>query len=34
LLRESSIIVGALIGAVVFNEQFGRARTVATVIVF
>lgn len=33
-LRESSIIVGALIGAVVFHERFGRARTIATAIVF
>jgi drug/metabolite transporter (DMT)-like permease len=33
-LRESSIIVGALIGAAVFHERFGRARTVATVVVF
>jgi drug/metabolite transporter (DMT)-like permease len=33
-LRESSIIVGALIGALVFRERFGRARVVATTIVF
>ena len=33
-LRESSIIVGALIGALFFHERFGRARVVATVIVF
>jgi drug/metabolite transporter (DMT)-like permease len=33
-LRESSIIVGALIGALVFHERFGRTRVVATVVVF
>jgi drug/metabolite transporter (DMT)-like permease len=33
-LRESSIIVGALIGTVFFHERFGRARVVATAIVF
>jgi drug/metabolite transporter (DMT)-like permease len=32
-LRETSIIVGALIGAVVFHERFGRPRTVAAVVV-
>ncbi|MGW0229491.1 EamA family transporter [Actinopolymorpha singaporensis] len=32
-LRETSVIVGAVIGAVVFREPFGRWRTVATVVV-
>jgi drug/metabolite transporter (DMT)-like permease len=32
-LRESSVIVGAAIGAVVFHERFGRARVLATVLV-
>jgi drug/metabolite transporter (DMT)-like permease len=32
-LRESSVIMGAIIGAVVFHEGFGRTRIVATVIV-
>ena len=32
-LRETSIIVGALIGAVVFHERFGRPRTVAAVVI-
>jgi drug/metabolite transporter (DMT)-like permease len=32
-LRETSVIVGALIGAVAFREPFGRWRTVATVVV-
>ncbi|HEY6739648.1 MAG TPA: DMT family transporter [Actinopolymorphaceae bacterium] len=32
-LRETSVIVGAIIGAVVFKEPFGRWRTVSTVIV-
>ncbi|REF37769.1 DMT family transporter [Thermasporomyces composti] len=32
-LRETSVIVGAIIGAVVFKEPFGRWRTAATVIV-
>jgi drug/metabolite transporter (DMT)-like permease len=32
-LRETSVIVGAVIGAVVFREPFGRWRTAATVIV-
>ncbi|WP_395105797.1 EamA family transporter [Actinomadura sp. SCN-SB] len=31
--RETSIIFGAIIGAVVFHEGFGRARVVATVFV-
>jgi drug/metabolite transporter (DMT)-like permease len=33
-LRESSIIVGALIGTVFFHERFGRPRVIATVVVF
>ena len=32
-LRESSIVMGAVIGAVFFHEHFGRTRFVATVIV-
>jgi drug/metabolite transporter (DMT)-like permease len=32
-LRESSVIVGAGIGAVVFGERFGRWRVAATVLV-
>ncbi|MCW2847919.1 MAG: EamA-like transporter family protein [Marmoricola sp.] len=32
-LRETSVIVGAVIGAVVFGEKFGRWRIVATVLV-
>jgi drug/metabolite transporter (DMT)-like permease len=32
-LRESSVIVGAVIGAVVFGERFGRWRIVATILV-
>lgn len=32
-LRETSVIVGAAIGAVVFREPFGRWRTVATLVV-
>lgn len=32
-LRESSIIVGAIIGTLIFHERFGRPRIVATVIV-
>lgn len=32
-LRESSVIVGAVIGAVVFGERFGRWRVAATVLV-
>lgn len=32
-LRETSVIVGAGIGAVLFHERFGRARLVATVLV-
>jgi drug/metabolite transporter (DMT)-like permease len=32
-LRETSVIVGAIIGTVVFREPFGRARIVATVLV-
>jgi drug/metabolite transporter (DMT)-like permease len=32
-LRESSVIVGAIIGAVLFGERFGRWRIAATVLV-
>ena len=32
-LRETSVIIGAIIGAVVFHERFGRWRIVATVLV-
>ena len=32
-LREASVIVGAVIGAVAFREPFGRWRTTATVVV-
>lgn len=32
-LRESSIIVGAIIGTVFFHERFGKARIVGTVVV-
>lgn len=32
-LRESSIIFGAIIGAVFFHERFGRPRVIATVVV-
>jgi drug/metabolite transporter (DMT)-like permease len=32
-LRETSVIIGALIGALVFRERFGRWRIVATVLV-
>jgi drug/metabolite transporter (DMT)-like permease len=32
-LRETSVIVGAIIGAIAFREPFGRWRTVATVVV-
>jgi drug/metabolite transporter (DMT)-like permease len=32
-LRETSVIVGAVIGAVVFGEKFGRWRVAATVLV-
>jgi drug/metabolite transporter (DMT)-like permease len=32
-LRETSVIVGAIIGAVFFKEPFGRWRTVATIVV-
>lgn len=32
-LRETSIIVGAVIGTIFFHERFGRSRTVATVFV-
>jgi drug/metabolite transporter (DMT)-like permease len=32
-LRESSVVVGALIGVLVFHEQFGRWRVLAAVLV-
>lgn len=32
-LRESSIIIGAIIGTIFFHERFGRARVVGTVVV-
>ncbi len=32
-LRETSVIIGAVIGAVVFHERFGRWRIVATLLV-
>jgi drug/metabolite transporter (DMT)-like permease len=32
-LRETSVIVGAVIGAVFFHERFGRSRLLATVLV-
>jgi drug/metabolite transporter (DMT)-like permease len=32
-LRETSIIAGALIGAVLFKERFGRPRIVAAALV-
>jgi drug/metabolite transporter (DMT)-like permease len=32
-LRETSVIIGAIIGAVVFHERFGRWRIAATVLV-
>jgi len=32
-LRETSIIVGAIIGAVFLGERFGRPRIAATVVV-
>jgi drug/metabolite transporter (DMT)-like permease len=32
-LRETSVVIGAIIGAVVFHERFGRWRIVATVLV-
>ncbi len=32
-LRETSIIIGAVIGALVFREPFGRPRTAATILV-
>jgi drug/metabolite transporter (DMT)-like permease len=32
-LRETSVIVGAVIGAVLFGEQFGRWRVAATILV-
>ena len=32
-LRESSVIIGAVIGAGLFGERFGRWRILATVLV-
>lgn len=32
-LRETSIIVGAILGSVLFHERFGRPRVIATVLV-
>ena len=32
-LRETSVIVGAVIGTLVFGERFGRWRITATVLV-
>lgn len=32
-LRETSVVIGAIIGAVVFHERFGRWRILATVLV-
>jgi len=32
-LRETSVIIGAVIGAVIFHERFGRWRIVATLLV-
>lgn len=32
-LRETSVVFGALIGAVAFKEPFGRARTVSSLII-
>jgi drug/metabolite transporter (DMT)-like permease len=32
-LRETSVIIGAIIGALVFRERFGRWRIVATLLV-
>ena len=32
-LRETSVVIGAVIGAVIFHEPFGRYRVVATVVV-
>lgn len=32
-LRETSVVVGAAIGAFVFHERFGRWRTASTVLV-
>lgn len=32
-LRETSVVIGAIIGAVAFHERFGRWRTAATVLV-
>jgi multidrug transporter EmrE-like cation transporter len=32
-LRETSVVAGAIIGAVFFKEAFGRVRLAATVVV-
>lgn len=32
-LRETSVIAGAMLGAVLFHERFGRWRIVATALV-
>lgn len=32
-LRETSVIVGAIIGAVFLHERFGRPRLIATILV-
>ena len=32
-LRETSVVIGAVIGAVIFHEPFGRYRVIATVVV-
>jgi drug/metabolite transporter (DMT)-like permease len=32
-LRETSVVIGAVIGAVIFHEPFGRYRIIATVVV-
>jgi drug/metabolite transporter (DMT)-like permease len=32
-LRETSVLMGAVIGAVVFHESFGRRRVIAAVVV-
>jgi drug/metabolite transporter (DMT)-like permease len=32
-LRETSVVIGAMIGAVIFHEPFGRYRVVATLVI-
>jgi uncharacterized membrane protein len=32
-LRETSVVFGAVIGAVVFHERFGRYRVIATLVI-